>query len=244
MPPCGAVERARVLHEQVEGLLEQVGRHARRPGRAPARPPRRPRPRARLRSCCRRPSTSRRCSAGCRTPGRGAPDRRRRGSSAPALVTDSRCSLLRHQRPADLDGPLQDRRRDRAARGAARSSPGSRARRRAGRRAAASCARPAARSPRGRSPRSRRRPGPGASISTALRMGAMRVAQLVRQHRQEFVLAPIDLLQLRERAGPFAFQLPAVGVVGDDRHAAVHGSPGVQGGRDDEVHPAPAQAIG
>ena len=127
---------------------------------------------ARPRSRRRAPSTSRRCSAGCRTPGRDAPDRRRRRSGACRRHRQP-LALLGHDRLAHLDGPLQDRSRGRAARGAARSSPGSRARRRAGRRAAVSCAAT------WRSITARRRADVSASsaarrrTSTAVRMGAI-----------------------------------------------------------------------
>ena len=75
--------------------------------------------------------------------------------------------------------------------------------------------------------------------------GRHRVAQLVRQHRQELVLPPVGLPQLRQRAGALDFELSEVRVVGDDRHAAVYGSRGVEGGRYHEVHPArPQRQVG
>ena len=61
------------------------------------------------------------------------------------------------------------------------------------------------------------------------------------EHRQEFVLAPVGLLQLLERALALALELAPVGIVGDDRHAAVRGALGVERRRGHEVHRSPAQ---
>ena len=238
----GAVQRARVLHEQVEGPLEQVGRH-------PDAPVAHPHDRLAILDRCLdldRAAGARVLRGVVQQVAEHLDQARRIGVDEDrAAGAGHREPLrpLRHERPADLDGPLDDRREIEHL-PAQRDLPLAHARdveqvveqplhvpdlppdHLAGHRRGLGVVR-----------------GQAEDLDGA-EDGRHGIAQLVRQHRQEFVLAPIGLLQLRERAGPFAFQLPAMGVVGDDRHAAVHAAPRVPGRRDDEVHPAPAQPRG